>query len=221
MRSSALCAKDDKVVSAKNTKMKIIGLTGGVASGKNLIAEIFAKNGAAVFDADAEVHKLLELDKSTIQAVKKIFPASFIEQKIDRKILGKIVFADEKKLRVLEKILHPKVRKNYQKFLKSAREEKKKFAVLNIPLLLETKGYKCDYVVAIIAKKSVQKKRFLAREKNKNPAAKISESEKKFTKIISKQISNSERKAKADFVIKNDGSMTDAAVQVKKILSQI
>lgn len=201
--------------------MKIIGLTGGVASGKNLIAEIFAKNGAAVFDADAEVHKLLKSDQSSIRAVKKIFPESFVEQKIDRKILGKIVFADEKKLRVLEKILHPKVRKNYQKFLKSAREKKKKFAVLNIPLLLETKGYKCDYVVAIIAKKSVQKKRFLAREKNKNPAAKIAESEKKFAQIISKQISNSERKTKADFVIKNDGDKADAAVRVKKILLKI
>ncbi len=198
--------------------MKIIGLTGGIASGKNLVAEIFAKNGAAIFDADAEVHKLLESDKSTIQAVKKNFPASFISQKIDRKILGKIVFADAEKLQILEKILHPKVRKNYQEFLKSARGEKKKLAALNIPLLLETKGYKCDYIVAIIIKKSVQKKRFLAREKNKNPLVKISELEKKFAQIISKQISNSERKVKADFVIKNDGTRADAASQVKKFL---
>ncbi len=201
--------------------MKIIGLTGGIASGKNLIAEIFAKNGAAVFDADAEVHKLLESGKSTIQAVKKNFPESFVEQKIDRKILGKIVFGDAKKLQILEKILHPKVRKNYQEFLKSAREEKKKLAVLNIPLLLEVKGYKCDCIVAIIATKAVQKKRFLAREKNKNPDAKIFESEKKFAQIILKQISNSERKAKADFVIKNDGNRSDAVVQVKKILQKL
>jgi dephospho-CoA kinase len=201
--------------------MKIIGLTGGIASGKNLIAEIFVQNGAVVFDADAEVHKLLESDKSTIQAVKKNFPESFVVQKINRKILGKIVFADEKKLRILEKILHPKVRKNCQEFLKSARAKKKKFAVLNIPLLLETRGYKCDYIVAIITKKSVQKKRFLVREKQKNPAAKISELEKKFSQIISKQISNLERKARADFVIKNDGTKDDAASQVKKILSKI
>lgn len=96
--------------------MKIIGLTGGIASGKNFIAEIFAKNGAVIFDADVEVHKLLESDKSTIEEVINSFPESFIEQKINRKILGKIVFSNSKKLEILEKILHPKVRKKYQSF---------------------------------------------------------------------------------------------------------
>ncbi len=75
--------------------MKIIGLTGGIASGKSFVAEIFKKKGAMIFDADEEVHKLLELDKSTILAIKKKFPTSFIDRKIDRKILGKIVFSED------------------------------------------------------------------------------------------------------------------------------
>ena len=58
--------------------MKIIGLTGGVASGKNFVAEIFAQKGAVIFDADKEVHRLLDSDKSTISKVKKIFPESFL-----------------------------------------------------------------------------------------------------------------------------------------------
>jgi len=198
--------------------VKIIGLTGGVASGKNLIAEIFAKKGAAVFDADAEVHKLLELDKSTIREVKKFFPESFSDKKINRKILGEIVFTDEKKLRQLEKILHPKVRKNYQEFLQDARKKKQKIAVLNIPLLLETRGYKCDYVVAILADKKIQKERFLQREKKKNPQAKISILKKKFTQITNKQLKNSERKKAADFVINNSKSKADSEQQIGKIL---
>ncbi|MBU6339509.1 MAG: dephospho-CoA kinase [Rickettsiales bacterium] len=202
--------------------MKIIGLSGGVASGKNFIADIFAKKGAAVFDADAEVHKLLELDKSTIDEVKKIFPESFIDKKINRKILGKIVFADEKKLRILEKILHPKVRENYQKFLKQAKKEKREIAVLNIPLLLENEGYKCDYIVAILIPPSIQRKRFLMRAKAKSPKNFLRDKNnliKKFEQIRSKQITNSERKNLADFVIYNNKSKAFVSSQVNNLIN--
>jgi len=101
--------------------MKIIGLTGGIASGKNFVAEILAKKDAAIFDADKEVHKLLESDKSTILEVSKKFSQSFIDKKINRKILGEIVFSPgekgAKKLKILEKIIHPKIRKNHLEFL--------------------------------------------------------------------------------------------------------
>lgn len=149
--------------------MKIIGLSGGVASGKNFIADIFAKKGAVVFDADAEVHHLLKSDKSTINEVKENFPKSFINGKIDRKTLGEIVFSNEKKLKILEKIIHPKIRENYKKFLKKAKKEDKKIIVLNIPLLLESKEYKCDYILSIVISPSIQQKRFLARAKRRNP----------------------------------------------------
>ncbi len=201
--------------------MKIIGLTGGIASGKNFIAEIFAQNGAAIFDADAEVHGLIDLDKSTIAEIKKHFPESFVDKKIERKILGKIVFSDEKKLKILEKIIHPRVRKIYQKFLSNAKKQRAKFVVLNIPLLLESKAYKCDYIVAIIPSKKIQKERFLAREKQKHPTATVAELTTKFEQIRKKQLSNLHRKKYADFVIKNDGLKTHAAAVVKKILESI
>jgi dephospho-CoA kinase len=204
--------------------MKIIGLTGGIASGKNFVAEIFAQNGAAVFDADKEVHKLLELDKSTILEVKKNFPESFVAGKIERKILGKIVFADAQKLKILEKILHPKVRKKYQEFLDAARKEKKKIVVLNIPLLLETQGYECHKILAIIVSPSIQKKRFLARAKKNNPQNFTAERkilEKIFEQIHAKQISNLERKFKADFVVNSGISKKETEAQVKKIIAEI
>ncbi len=194
-------------------RIKIIGLTGGIASGKNFVSEVFAKNGAVIFDADKEVHRLLELDQSTIDAVKKNFPESFIEKKIDRKILGKIVFADKEKLKILEKILHPEVRSSCQKFLKKASEEKKEIAVLNIPLLLETGHYRCDYVIAISAPIAIRKKRFLARLESAN--VKI------FNQICAKQISDAEREKKAAFVINSGGSKGDVARRVKSILSEL
>ena len=204
--------------------MKIIGLTGGIASGKNFVSEIFKKNGAAVFDADKEVHKLLKSDKSTFDEVLEKFPQAIISKKIDRKILGKIVFADGEKLKILEKIIHPKVRKKYQEFLKISRHQEKEFAVLNVPLLLESKAYKCDKIVAVITSKTLQKQRFLEREKEKYPQnffAEIGNLEKKFEQIHSKQVSNLERKRSADFVINNDGSKLQTIKQVKKILRDL
>lgn len=198
--------------------MKIIGLTGGIASGKNFVAEIFAQKGAVIFDADKEVHKLLELDKSVIIQVRNFFLESFVEGKIDRKILGKIVFANPQKLEILEKILHPKVRKKYEEFLAEAQKSQKKLAVLNIPLLLETKAYKCDKIVAIIAPPSAQKRRFLARAKNATESEKKN-LEKKFEQIRSKQISNSERKASADFVVNSGVSKSFTAEQVEWIIA--
>ncbi len=201
--------------------MKIIGLSGGIASGKNLVAEIFTKEGMAIFDADKEVHDLFNTDKQVIQKVKKEFPASFAHGEIDRKALGKIVFSDKKQLKKLEEIIHPRVRENYQKFLKTVKKEKKEFAVLNIPLLLETKGYECDYIVAIILPKALQKQRFIQREKEHNPQAKIADLNKKFTQIASKQLSNLQRKKAADFIIKNDGLKSNLVAQVKEILKSL
>lgn len=204
--------------------MKIIGLTGGVAAGKNFVAEIFAQNGSAIFDADAQVHELLKSDEPTIAEVKKNFPTSFIDQKIDRKILGKIVFADVKKLEILEKILHPKVRQKYAEFLTKAQQEKRDLAVLNIPLLLEKQGYECQKIVAIVLPKSLQKKRFLARAKKNNARNFASEKqnlEKKFLQIHAKQMTNSQRKKLADFVINSAFSKAKTAAQVKIIIQKL
>jgi dephospho-CoA kinase len=204
--------------------MKIIGLSGGVASGKNFVADIFEKNGADVFDADKEVHKLLEFDKSVVDEVGKKFPESFVKEKIDRKILGKIVFENEKKLKILEKIIHFEVRKKYQEFLESAKKKKLNLVVLNIPLLLENKAYKCDFVVAVIASKALQKKRFLERAKKLNPknfAAQKKNLEKRFAQIAAKQMPDSQRKNSADFVIDARKGKNDVEKQVEKLLSRI
>jgi dephospho-CoA kinase len=204
--------------------MKIIGLTGGVASGKNFVAEVFQKNGAAIFDADKEVHELLESHAEAIKEVKKNFPESVIGEKISRKLLGQIVFSDPQKLKILEKIIHVKVREKYRIFLQKAVKEKKKLVVLNIPLLLETQSYKCDKVVAIIVSEEVQKKRFLKRAKKTDPENFLHEKENlihKFEKIKSQQIDNLKREKHADFVINNSLTKAFTIEQVKKIIAEI
>jgi dephospho-CoA kinase len=196
-------------LSGKNSfRTTVVGLTGGIAAGKNFVADIFAKNGAIIFDADKEVHQLLESDKSTVEEVVKNFSESLVDGKIDRKILAKIVFSNEEKLRILEKILHPKVRQKYQEFLADAQKQKIKLVVLNVPLLLESEGYKSDYIVAITAPLELRKKRYLLRSKNSDLTT--------FNKIRRKQLSDLERKKRADFVIRNiDEDLTSR--EVKKI----
>ncbi len=197
--------------------MKIIGLAGGVASGKNFIAEIFAKHGAAVFDADQEVHNLLKNDQVTISEIKNYFPESFVNNEIDRTTLGKIVFSNQEKLKILEDIIHKKVRESYYFFLKSVRKLGKKIIVLNIPLLLEKKSYKCDKIIAISISKIAQKQRFISRSKMQN----LDEATTRFYQIYSRQISNLERKKKADFIIFNGLSKGHTIKQVEKIITQL
>ena len=199
--------------------MKIIGLSGALASGKNFTAEFFAQKGAAIFDADKEVHEILTVDKALIAKVAKAFPQSVTKsvakgsgQKIERKILGKIVFADAKKLQILEDIIHPIIRKKYLEFLAKSRQEKKKIAVLNIPLLLEKQGYECDKVIALVVQPKVQKNRYFARHKDQPKK----ELEEKFSKITRLQFTNQQRKEKADFIVNTSFSKARTTMQLQK-----
>ncbi len=172
--------------------MKIIGLSGGIASGKNLVSEILNKKlpQSVVFDADKINHEILEYDEDAKNQIAQFFPDAVVSNKIDRKILGKIVFADINKLVVLEDVLHEKIRQKYQEFLQ--KNLTAEFVILNIPLLLETDSYRCDYVIGLIAPIEVRKQRFLQRGVG---------DEKKFYQITQSQVSDEERIAVCDFVI--------------------
>jgi len=201
--------------------MKIIGLTGGIASGKNFVAEIFQKMGAVVFDADAEIHNLLAYNQTIILQVKNLFPEVIVDRKVDRKILGKIVFSDDEKLKALELILHPPLRDIYDKFLRDAKNSGKEFVVLNIPLLLETKAYKCDYIIAIIPSEAVQFSRFVDREKEKHPQMTAEELAKKFKSVTGKQLTSDERKKHANFIITNNGTRAETLQEIQSVIDAI
>lgn len=203
--------------------MKIIGLTGGVASGKNFIADLFAKKGALIFDADKEVHDILFNDQEAVSLINQTFPAAIINDKVDRKSLGEIVFNDDNKLRLLESIIHPKVKQRYNIFLKKAQESDAKMIVLNIPLLLESKNYEADIIIAITASKTIRKQRFTQRYRQQNPGSNLTDDElsHKFDLIRQQQLSDKERSRNADFVISNDLSKDHAINQVEVIVLKL
>lgn len=192
--------------------MKIIGLSGGIASGKNTVADIFHELGIEVFDADAVVHNLYLQDQEIIKLVAQNFLESFDGKIINRKILSALISQNPSQIHILEKIIHPKIREIYQNFLEKNLQKKSNFVVINIPLLLESNQYKTDKIIAIIADEKTRQDRYIQRVvaylKNANPDL-INELKNKFLMLKNKQICDEERIKKADFIIYNDGDLAD------------
>jgi len=192
--------------------MKIIGLSGGIASGKNMVADIFQQLGIAVFDADAVVHKLYSQDQKIIELVAQNFLETFDGKIINRQILSALISKNPDQIHVLEKIIHPEIRQIYQNFLENNLEKKANLVVINIPLLLESNQYKTDKIIAIIADEKLRQDRYIQRVipdlKNANHDL-INELKNKFLMLKNKQISDAERIKSADFVIQNDGNLAD------------
>ena len=204
--------------------MKIIGLSGGIASGKNTVAEIFQQLGIAVFDADAVVHKLYSQDQKIIELVAQNFLETFDGKIINRQILSALISKNPDQIHVLEKIIHPEIRQIYQNFLENNLQKKANFVVINIPLLLESNQYKTDKIIAIIADEKLRQDRYIQRVipdlKNANSDL-INELKNKFLMLKNKQISDAERIKIADFVIQNDGNLADLKQKTLEIYREM
>ena len=202
--------------------MLIVGLTGTVASGKNFVSDLFEKLGAAVFDADKEVHEIFRKNIKVFAQIKKHFPEVIFEDKIDRKKLGTLVFNNQEKLEILEKIVHPIVKKRRENFIKKTRKQGKQIIILNIPLLFEKKIHlNCDKNILVTAPKLIQKQRFLEREKSKISNPDINLLIAKFEDILQNQIPNSKKEKWVDFIIKNGKNESFTLKQVIKIFNKL
>lgn len=194
----------------KSHCMIVIGLTGGIGMGKSAAAKIFRNFGLPVYNADHAVHAMLKKGGKAVKPVAKIFPEAFLHGVIDRKKLGRIVFGHKAKLKKLEKILHPLVRKEENKFLAKARTRKKPAAVLEIPLLFETGGNKrCDVTICVTAPKSVQGTRVMQR-----PGM----SKEKFKAIQALQMPDGKKRKLADYVVNTGGSIAATRKQLAEIV---
>lgn len=143
--------------------MKILGLTGSIATGKSFVADIFRELNIMVFSSDKEVAKLLE-DSKVIAKIKEnsnLF-LSIKEDVIDKNILSNIVFNNNNTLKELEEILHPLVEIRRKEFIDENREEK--FILFEVPLLFE-KSYQssCYKVITTYCSEKTQKERALRR----------------------------------------------------------
>lgn len=189
--------------------MVIIGLTGSIGMGKSTAAERFRQRGIAVFDADAEVHRLYEGPMAA--DIEAAFPGTVRDGKVDRKELSRILVGAPHRFGELEKIVHPRVRESERAFLHAEHGRGAEVAVLEIPLLLESKaGHTVDAIVVVSAGPELQRQRVLARS-GMTPE--------KLDELLSRQMSDEEKRRRADFIVDTGGTVESCHAQVDAIIS--
>ena len=145
--------------------MIVVGLTGSIGMGKSTAASMLRRMRVPLFDADQVVHQLLAPGGAAVTPVMAMFPGvTTAEGGIDRALLGRRVFGDPEALGRLERIIHPMVAAREKQFLARARARRKPVAVLDVPLLFESRGAtRCDSVVVVSAPPMLQRQRVLRR----------------------------------------------------------
>jgi dephospho-CoA kinase len=199
----------------KPKKKPIIGILGGVGSGKSAVAAEFAKLGCAVIDADKIAHNLLD-KKDLRKKVVARFGKSILTPagKISRRKLARIVFTDADKLSKLNKIIHPLVLKRVRELIKKAKGQKRvKAIVLDMPLLAEVGWAKrCDKLIFVKCKQRIRAER----------AKKMGILDRNMLKIRENfQISLDNKKSIADNTIDNNSGFSALARQVTDVFSGI
>ena len=174
--------------------MIILGLTGSIGMGKSNAAATLRRLGVPVFDADAEVHRLLGPGGAAVRPVEALFAGVRDEAGgIDRRRLGRLVFGDPPARRRLEGILHPMVQRAEKRFVAQARTRREPLVVLDIPLLFESGGIeRCDLALVVSAPLRLQRERVMRR-----PGM----SEDRFAGILRAQMPDREKRRRADFVV--------------------
>ena len=185
-----------------------IGILGDIGSGKSFVAKNF---GYPVFNADYEVSKLYEKNKNVYQKFKKILPEYIYEFPIDKIQLSKAILANNSNLKKIIKIVHKEIRNKLQSFL--IKNKRKRFVILDIPLLLENKINKKKDILVYVESDKIDILRNLKKRKNFN--VKILN---KFKKI---QLPLAYKKRNSRFIIKNKFTQKSVKDGVKKILKII
>jgi dephospho-CoA kinase len=189
----------------------IIGLTGSIGMGKSTTARMFQSCGIPVHDADAAVHDLYAGEAAAL--IEAAFPGSVRDGVVDRAALGRLVLGHADKVRQLEAIVHPLVRRREEDAIAAARAAGQRALVLDIPLLFETGAEKrCDCVVVVSAPAAVQRARVMAR-----PGM----TEERFAAILARQMPDEEKRRRADFVVDSSLGLESAQAQVCDILQAL
>lgn len=194
--------------------MKIIGLTGSIGMGKSTTAAMFDALGVPVFDADAAVHTLYAPGGKAVPLIRAVFPdAITADGSVNRTLLGEHMRADPLNLDVLSSFIHPWVGEMRADFLEDARAKDAAAVLFDIPLLFETGAEAhVDAVIVVTAPADVQRIRVLARP---------SMTEALFESLLSRQMADAEKQARADYVISTADGLEATRARVATVLGDI
>ena len=189
---------------------KIIGLTGGIGSGKSTVAKMFEELGIPVYIADDEAKKITN-KQETLKLIEEQFGSYVVaNNELNRPLMAEIVFKDPQKLKQLNAIIHPLVAKDFKNWLKLHQE--KPYVIKEAAILLESsKPHNCDYVISVTAPLALRIKRVQERD---------GLSEEKILERINNQWSDEKRIEKSDFVIENV-NINNTKLQVLQIFEEL
>ncbi|MCB1154292.1 dephospho-CoA kinase [bacterium] len=193
----------------------ILGLTGGIASGKSEVGRILTSLGAGVVDSDQVARDVVAPGSDGLEEIREKFGAGVLtpEGELDRTAMREIVFADPAKRKVLESITHPRIFLNVGQKLQQFREEGRPAGVVEAALLMETNApYPFDAMIAVVAGAETQAERVRAR--NDWPEAQIQGA-------LAAQLSDDERRERADYIIENFGNLDELDTQTRAVWDRI
>jgi dephospho-CoA kinase len=190
--------------------MIILGLTGSIGMGKSTTAKLFAEAGVPVYDADAAVHMLYEGEAAP--AIEAAFPGTTANGKVDRNKLSARVVHDMAAMRRLEEIVHPMLGASRQRFLQAAEQSGAPVAVVDVPLLFETRGEKrVDAVVVVTTTPEIQRERILSRPNM---------TDEKLDAILARQMPDAEKRKRANFVVDTSHGLEPVRARIRDILNE-
>jgi len=191
--------------------MMIVGLTGSMAMGKTTAAKYLQSRDIPVFDSDAAVHALYESE--AVGAIGEAFPSAIEDGRVNRKRLGEAISGEPEALARLEAIVHPLVRRKQRDFILAHADLGTNLVVLDIPLLFESGADQLvDAVIVVSAPEAIQRER-LAGRPGLIPA--------RIDDLLSRQMPDAEKRARADFVVDSSGPVADTRAQLDAIIAKL
>lgn len=189
-----------------------VGLTGGIGVGKTTVSDFFQQLGVPVIDTDVISHELVSSDSQALKEIVYAFGEEVLteDSNLDRKHLGKIVFADASKRKALEAILHPRIKNTV---LDEIQNLSAPYCIVVVPLLIETDFIKLVDRILVVDAPDKQRQSWIKKRRG------LSTDE--ISAVISAQTNRKERFAVADYVISNDGTVTDLEKKVSDLHHQI
>ena len=190
----------------------VVGLTGGIGSGKSSVANLFAERGVSVIDADSIAHRITASDGVAIPAIRATFGLDYLDASgaLDRAKMRALVFSDAAAKKTLEAILHPLIGAATRQALAAALASTSAYAMLMIPLLVETGDphARCDRVLVVDLPEAAQLERVMQRDGLPRSLVHA---------IMAAQATRAERLRHADDVIDNSGAPSLLAPQVDEL----
>ena len=198
-------------------KKVVIGLTGGIGTGKSTVSQILKEKKFPVIDLDIISHEVIKFPK-VVEKIVENFGKEVLEYNntgnwiISREKLGRVIFGNREKRLILNSIMHPEILHIMREKILECKKENK-IIFVEIQLLFEVQwGKEFDYILLVSAEKETQSKRILSRDNRSKEEA---------LSIINSQMSLDEKKKRSDYVIENDGNIQDLEKKVDDFLKKI